>query len=45
MNESGESMDVTMQRERPDGEGSRLSVRPSRQEDVDPERREVVFDV
>jgi phosphate transport system ATP-binding protein len=45
MNESGESMDVTMQRERPDGEGSRLSVRPSREEDVDPERREVVFEV
>jgi phosphate transport system ATP-binding protein len=45
MNESGESMDVTMQRERPDGEGSRLTVRPSREEDVDPEGREVVFDV
>ena len=45
MNESGESMDLTMQRERRDGEGSRLSVRPSREEDVDPERREVVFDV
>jgi phosphate transport system ATP-binding protein len=46
MNESGESMDVTMQRERPDGEGSRLTVRSSRDEDVTPERgREVVFDV
>jgi phosphate transport system ATP-binding protein len=46
MNESGESMDVTMQRERPDGEGSRLTVRSSRDEDITPERgREVVFDV
>ena len=46
MNESGESMDVTMQRERPDGEGSRLTVRPPRDEDVTPEgQREVVFDV
>jgi phosphate transport system ATP-binding protein len=45
MNESGESMDVTMQRERPDGEGSRLTVRSSREEDLNPERREVVFDV
>jgi phosphate transport system ATP-binding protein len=46
MNESGESMDVTMQRERPDGEGSRLTVRPPREEDVTPEgQREVVFDV
>src|SRR5215213_6497105 len=46
MNESGESMDVTMQRERPDGEGSRLTVRPSRDDDIAPEQeREVVFDV
>jgi phosphate transport system ATP-binding protein len=46
MNESGESMDVTMQRERPNGEGSRLTVRSSRDEDITPERgREVVFDV
>ena len=46
MNESGESMDVTMQRERPDGEGSRLTVRSSRDEDITPEQgREVVFDV
>jgi phosphate transport system ATP-binding protein len=46
MNESGESMDVTMQRERPDGEGSRLTVRSPREEDVTPEgHREVVFDV
>ena len=45
MNESGESMDVTMQRERSDGEGARLTVRSSREEHVDPERRDVVFDV
>ena len=46
MNESGESMDVTMQRERPDGEGSRLTVRSPRDEDITPEQgREVVFDV
>jgi phosphate transport system ATP-binding protein len=46
MNESGESMDVTMQRERPDREGSRLTVRSSRDEEITPERgREVVFDV
>jgi phosphate transport system ATP-binding protein len=46
MNESGESMDVTMQRERPDGERSRLTVRSSRDEEITPERgREVVFDV
>jgi phosphate transport system ATP-binding protein len=46
MNESGESMDVTMQRERPDGEGSRLTVRSSRDEEITPEQgREVVFDV
>jgi phosphate transport system ATP-binding protein len=46
MNESGESMDVTMQRERPGSEGSRLTVRSSRDEDITPEQgREVVFDV
>ena len=46
MNESGESMDVTMQRERPEGEGSRLTVRSPRDEDITPEEgREVVFDV
>jgi phosphate transport system ATP-binding protein len=38
-------MDVTMQRERPDGEGARLSVRPARVGDIAPEQREVVFDV
>jgi phosphate transport system ATP-binding protein len=39
-------MDVTMQRERPDGEGSRLTVRSPREEDITPEQgREVVFDV
>jgi phosphate transport system ATP-binding protein len=45
MNESGESMDVTMQRERPDGEGMRLTVGSQRVDDVAPEGREVLFDV
>jgi phosphate transport system ATP-binding protein len=45
MSESGDSMDVRVERERPDGQAPRLKVKSSRDAESPPEQREVVFDV
>jgi phosphate transport system ATP-binding protein len=45
MSESGDSMDVTVQRERPEGQGARLKVKSSTDAESAAEEREVVFDV